>query len=187
MTEGCAAPIPFAALIEYWCGELDPEAEARIEEHFLGCEDCSATLEALAALAEGVRAAFAEGAVHAVISASFLDAMKQRGLRLREYPVAPGGSVHCTIAAGDDAVISRLTASLSGVTRLDLVSIDERGEPRFRLEDVPFDPSAGEVLFCPAAAPLKQLPAYVERFRLLAVEQHGERALGDYTFIHTPS
>ncbi|HKT20850.1 MAG TPA: hypothetical protein VJR47_22545 [Stellaceae bacterium] len=187
MTEGCAAPIPFAMLIEYWCGEIDGAAEARIEEHFLGCASCSARLDALAALAQGVRAAFAQGAVHAAISAPFLDEMKRQGLRVREYPVAPGESVHCTVAASDDAVISRLKASLAGIARLDLVSMNERGELRYRLEDIPFDPEAGEVLFCPATAALKGHPAYIDHFRLLAVGADGERAVGDYTFIHTPS
>jgi len=187
VTERCATPIAFAALVEYWCGELDAEAEARIEEHFLGCVSCSARLEVLAALAQGVRAAFAEGAVSAAISASLLDEMKRQGLRLREYQVAPGESVHCTIAASDDAVVSRLKAPLAGVARLDLVSMTEHGELRYRLEDIPFDPDAGEVIVCPAAAELKQRPAYTDHFRLLAVGEDGERTLGDYTFIHTPS
>ncbi|MGH7034157.1 MAG: hypothetical protein ACREFL_10540 [Stellaceae bacterium] len=43
------------------------------------------------------------------------------------------------------------------------------------------------MIFCPAAAALKQRPAYTDRFRLLAVGEDGERAIGDYTFIHTPS
>ena len=187
MTKSCAAPIPFAALVEYWCGELDAAAEARIEEHFLGCASCSAALQSLAALSSGVRAAFREGALHAAISAPFLEEMKRQGLRLREYRVAPGESVHCTIAASDDAVISRLQAPLVGIGRLDLVSMNERGELRYRLEDIPFDPEAGEVIFCPATAALKQHPVRIYRFRLLAVGADGERTLGDYTFIHTPS
>jgi len=42
------------------------------------------------------------------------------------------------------------------------------------------------VLFCPPAARLKQAPAFVQRIRLLAVDESGERAIGDYTFVHTP-
>lgn len=187
MSERCTAPISFAALVDYWCGELDSAAEARIEEHFLGCAACSERLEALAALAQGVRAAFAEGAVAVAISVPFLEEMKRQGLRLREYRVAPGESVHCTIAASDDAVISRLKAALTGIGRLDLVSMNERGELRYRLEDIPFDPEAGEVIVCPAAAMLKQRPAYTDHFRLLAIGEDGERAIGDYIFIHTPS
>jgi hypothetical protein len=187
VSERCAAPIPFAKLVEYWCGELDAAAEAPIEEHLLGCTACSAALESLAALANGVRAAFREGALHAAISASFLDEMKRQALRVHEYPVAPGESVHCTIASDDDAVVSRLKAPLAGIGRLDLVSMNERGELLFRLEDIPFDPDAGEVIFCPAVAALKRHPAYTDHVRLLAVGDDGERAVGEYTFIHTPS
>ena len=33
-----------------------------------------------------------------VVSEPFVEAMKQAGLRLREYRLEPGGSVNCTIA-----------------------------------------------------------------------------------------
>lgn len=186
MIPPCAAPIPFGTLVEYWLGELEADAEQRVEEHFLGCTSCSALLEALAELHQGVRAAFERGAIGAVISVPFLETMKEHGMKLREYPVAPGGSVHCTIAATDDAVIGRLRAPLAGLGRVDLVALDEAGAKLFRLDDVPFDPATNEVLFCPAAAALKQMPAHTERLRLLAVEDEGERAIADYTFFHAP-
>lgn len=187
MIRPCAEPVPFGTLIEYWFGELTADTEQRVEEHFLGCPDCSGQLEALAQLSQGVRAAFERGAIHAVISASFLEQMKQHDMRVREYPVSSGGSVHCTIAADDDAVVARLKASLSGIARVDLVGMNEEGEIRFRLPDIPFDSRADEVLFCPSAAALKKLPAHTDRVRLLAVEPEGEHPIGDYTFIHAPS
>ena len=185
MSRSCAAPVPFAALIEYWLGEPGAEAEERIEEHLLGCAHCSAELEALAELGQGLRATFEKGAIHAVISVPFLATMKERGMRLREYPVSPGESVHCTITAADDAVIGRLKAPLAGLGRVDVVIMDEGGVPLFRFDDVPFDPATGEVLICPAAAALKKMPAHTERVRLLAVGPEGERVIGDYTFFHT--
>jgi anti-sigma factor RsiW len=170
----------FATLVDYWFGDLEPEREAAFEEHLFGCEECTAELEALAALGAAVRGAFREGAVRAVISHALLEAMKKEGLRLREYAVAPGGSVNCTITGSDDFVVSRLAAPLAGVRRVDLVSSGER------FEDVPFDAGAGEVLVVPAPAPLKRRGAFTTRMQLLAVEAAGERLLGDYTFIHTP-
>jgi hypothetical protein len=107
--------------------------------------------------------------------------MKRERLRLREYAVAPGGSVNCTIAASDDFVVSRLSAPLAGVRRVDLISAGER------FEDVPFDADAGEVLVIPAAALLKRRGAFTNPMRLVAVEGGKERVLGDYTFVHTPS
>jgi hypothetical protein len=170
-----------ATLIDYWFGDLPPNSEAAFEEHLFGCAECTAKLEQLAALGAGVRAAWRAGAVQAVIPSALLDAMKRTELRLREYRVAPGESVNCTMAVDDDFVISRLAAPLEGVRRVDLVTSEGR------LEDVPFDAAAGEVLSCPHPAQLKRAGAYTFRVRMLAVEDGGERVLGDYTFVHTPS
>jgi hypothetical protein len=185
MTATCTAPVPFPTLVDYWFGDLAPTEEERVDEHLFGCARCSGQLGSLTRLGAGVRSAFLGGAVPAVITPELLRAMKQQGLRLREYPVAPGGSVHCTISTSDDGVVSRLTAPLAGVTRLDLVVVNEPG--RGRLSDIPFEPSLSEVLFCPSAAGLKQAPAHTQILRLLAVEPGGERPIGDYTFVHTPS
>lgn len=57
---------------------------------------------------------------------------------------------------------------------------------QWRLADVPFDPEAGEVLSLPSAVALRKLPANTLRVELVAVDETGERPLGDYTFAHTP-
>ena len=183
----CAAPIEFEKLVAWWLGEL-PEADAgTLEEHLFGCAHCTRRMEALVALADGVRAAVRGGRVGIVVSAPFVEVMKRSGMRLREYRVAPGESVNCTLRADEDAVISRFGGSLAGVTRLDVVqrvSVGGVDEPEVRFEDVPFDPAAGEVLHLPPAAVLKAMPAHTVRVRLIAV---GEAPLGEYTFVHTPS
>lgn len=181
----CSTPISFEALVDYWFGELAANEEERVEEHLLACAVCSRRLGRLVTLGAGIRSAFRNGAVGAVIAPALLDEMKREGLRLREYPVGPGGSVNCTISASDDAVVSRLRVNLAGANRVDLELLSELGAGR--LSDIPFEPSADEVLFCPPATRLKQAPAFVQRIRLLAVDESGERAIGDYTFVHTPS
>lgn len=182
----CGAPLPFATLVDYWFGELAREEGERLEEHFFACAHCAARLEELAALSGGIRAAFAGGALHAVISPAVLAKMQGEKLRLREYHLAPGGSVQCTIDAADDFVVSRLAASLAGVKRLDLEHQVEGG-PAQRFEDIPFDAAAGEVLFCPSAAALRRKPAHTARVRLIAHGEGAQRTLGEYTFDHTPS
>ncbi len=181
--------IPWEALLAWWLGET-PQAEAEaLEEHFFGCAACARRLEELGALAEGVRGAVRAGTVGMVISAPFLARMKAEGMRVREYLLAPGGSVNCTIHAEDDALVSRIRAPLAGVKRLDAIQVLEvagRSEPEIRLEDVPFDPAAEEVLFVPPAAWVKTMPAHTFRVRLVSVDGAAERALGDYTFVHTP-
>jgi hypothetical protein len=186
MRPSCTQPVPFGTLVAYWFGELGEEAEQRVEEHVLGCSHCSCELAWLAQLGDGVRLAFWRGHVRAVISAPFLESMKEHGMRFREYPVSPGGRVDCTIGAADDAVVGRLKAPLSGIARIDLVCRNEKDDVRFRLRDIPVDPPTGEVLFCPAAATLKRMRAHTDRIQLLAVEADGDRPIADYTFVHTP-
>jgi len=181
--------ISLETLIAYWLGELPAAAEEPLEEHLFACAGCSARLEELAALAAGIRAAVREGRVHAVISAPFLELLRRQGLRIREYRVPAGGRVDCTLRADDDAVVSRMQAPLAGAKRVDALQRLELGGEVFetRLEDVPFDPAAGEVLNLPSAAGLRKLPAHTLRVRLVAVDEAGERPLGEYTFAHTPA
>ena len=186
----CAEPIEFEALVAYWVGELPTAAEARIEEHLFGCAHCTRRVEELAALAYGIRAVVRRGAVQAVITPPFLEFMKQQGMRIREYRLAPGERVACTIRADDDAVVGRLQAPLAGVKRVDALHSLDFGDgqvQQWRAEDLPFDASTGEVLSLPSAEALKRSPAHTLCVRLLAVDESGERPLGEYTFAHTPS
>ena len=183
----CENPIGLETLLAYWLGEVPEKSEAMLEEHLFGCAHCTKRLEGLASLAAGVRAAVKDGRVTLVVSARFVEAMKQAGLALREYRLGPGGSVNCTIGADDDAVISRLEAPLAGVERVDLVRAQGGGESEIRVADVPFDPQTGEVLVVPSAAWLKTMPAFTMRMRLIAVGQAGESQIGEYTFNHSPS
>ncbi len=183
-------PIDFERLAAYWLGELAGGEEEKLEEHVFACAHCAARLEWLAALSSGVRATVRAGVFGGVVSAPFVEAMKRAGMRLREYRVGPGMTANCTLRADEDAVVSRIRAPLAGVKRVDAVRRLELGgveQPEERLEDVPFDPASGEVLFLPSAAWVRKMPAMRQRVRLVSVEQEGERVLGEYTFAHTPS
>ena len=182
----CRNPIDFETLVAYWLGEVAAAREEMLEEHLFVCAHCTRRLEELVALASGVRAAVQDGKVTLVASEPFVEAMKQAGLRLREYRIESGGSVNCTIRTDDDAVISRLRAPLAGVQRLDVVRM-RGGAPETRVADVPFDAETGEVLIIPSAAWLKTMPAFTMRMQLIAVDEAGETQIGDYTFNHSPS
>jgi hypothetical protein len=182
----CAGPIPLGTLLEYWLGELDEAREGRLDEHLLGCCDCSANLQSLVDIAGEVRAAVRAGAVHAVLTDAFLKRLAAQGLRLREYRVPHNGSVYCTVAPEDDLLITRLDAPLAGVERLDLERLRGEGEILERLRDVPFDAAAGEVVIAERMERMRALPASTLRMRLLAVGPSGERLVGEYTFNHTP-
>ena len=160
----------------YWLGELPVGAAAPIEEHIFG-----------SAL---IRVVVRNGGVGVVITQPFLEHMKSEGMRIREYRLAPGERVACTIRADDDAVVSRLQVALAGVKRVDALHSLDLGDghlQQWRLQDLPFDQSAGEVLALPSAEEFRKLPAHIFRVRLVATEESGERTLGEYTFAHTPS
>ena len=185
MNAPCRTPIADEALLDWWGSDLTNPERARLEEHLLSCEACAARVAASARLFQGVRDLVRRGDLPVVVLPSVVDLLRREGRRIHEYRVAPGRGVQCTVGPDDDVVLARLSADLHDVVRLDLVSrIDDGAE--YRLPDLPFDSSAGEVVLAPSADILRARPAQVERMRLLAVGPEGDRLLGEYTFTHTP-
>jgi hypothetical protein len=183
----CSRPLDLAVLIDYWLGDLAPDEEERGEEHLLGCASCSDRLRDLVALTGGVRSLTNFGVVRAVVTSAFLDRLIGDGLRVREYRLAPGGSVQCTVTPSDDLVAARLAADLRGVERIDLVRCDAEGREENRLKDIPVSASAQEVVLLERIDRIRALPACVQRVKLVASDADGERLLAEYTFIHTPA
>lgn len=180
----CARPIDYEKLTAWWLGELEDGA---LDEHLLACAHCAKRAEALAACAQGIKALVRRGRLAIALTPGFLDYLKNEGYRIREYPARPGDTIHCTIRAEDDAVLSRLKAPLAGASRVDALHSVELGgrTERRRVEDVPFDAQAGEVLLMPSSTELRKMPAHTWRVQLVAVQESGERKLGEYTFQHT--
>ena len=182
----CPTPIEARALADYWFGELDVPNEERLEEHLFGCAACSRRLHEIAALGEGVRQLAGQGLVHVVITPSFLRAAARNGLRVREYALAPGEQVACTVTPDDDLVVARLCADFAGVATVDL-RCQVEGFPEQRIEDVPVDPGSRELIVSQAMPTLRALGPSVTRLRLVARRGSEERLLGEYVFNHTPA
>jgi anti-sigma factor RsiW len=182
----CPEPLDTRVLADYWFGELPAPDQDRVEEHLMECHDCSRSLRELVAIGDGVRRLTHQGALHVVVSPSFLEAASRRGLRVREYRVPPGGRVACTVTAEDDLLVSRLQGDFSGVTRLDLVAQTE-GQPEERVEDLPVNPSAHELIVAQAMPAMRAMGSCVVHLRLVAADPNGDRVLGEYTFAHTSS
>lgn len=178
---GCAEPLEFATLVDYWFGDLLAADAERVEEHLFACARCESELRALAAFGEGVRRIAHQGAVAVVVTPSFLEAASRAGLRIREYVVPAGGRVNCTVTAQDDLLVSRMRADLTGVSRVDVVAQIE-GQPESRLEDVPISTAAGELIMVQAMPWVRAMGHTVFHVRLAT----GERVLGEYTFTHRP-
>lgn len=173
-------------LLAYWLGELNALDEARLDEHLFTCAACTARLEALVALGAAIRREALRGYFGFVVPGSFVGRMKDAGLTIREYPVGPGGSVNCTIAPGDDFVVSILRAPLEGVQQLDLL-MEQVTIGTQRLRDVPFDPKTDRVMVVPSATFLRSLGHSEHRMTLVAVDGAVDRVIGEYTFNHSPS
>jgi hypothetical protein len=173
-------------LTDYWLGALTPDEEAHVEEHFLGCADCSLALEEVAALASGIRKLAAEASLTMIVSPEFLRRAAENGMRIREYPVAPGGSVACTVTPEDDFLIGRLAVDLRGASRVDLSICDESGIELARLVNIPFDVASGAVVWQQSITYAKAAPSGSMVARLFSVQEPStERLLGEYSFIHT--
>jgi hypothetical protein len=175
---------PDETLLAYWLDELDPDEAAEVEAHLFECDDCGARLRELLRLRDAVKREFLAGPVSSAVGTEFIGGLRDDGLRVREYALAPGGSVACTVAPDDDLVVARLGADLAGVRQLD-VEYDDAGGVR-RSRHIPFDAAQGEVTLVAPTAVLKSLGVSTQVMRLYAVTLDSERLLGEYTFNHSP-
>jgi hypothetical protein len=174
-------------LLGYWLDDADAAATDAVDEHLMQCDACGRLLDGLIALGDGVRVAFRAGAVSAVTSAAFVDRLAEEGMKVREYRLAHNGSVNCTVAPEDELLVSHLEAPLQGIERLDaLAELSIAPGVQHKLEDIPFDPQVGEVLYVSKLAEVRKLPAHTAKITLLAVASRGTREVGRYTFHHLP-
>ena len=51
----CSAPLAWADLVQYWAGDLEPDATDRVDEHLMGCATCSAQAARVAAVVSALR------------------------------------------------------------------------------------------------------------------------------------
>jgi hypothetical protein len=175
------------ALLDYWLDDSDAAANAAIDEHLMQCEACGRALDDLVALGDGVRAAFRSGAVSAMASDAFLKRLVDHGVQVREYRLPPDGSVNCTVAPDDELLVAHLETPLQDVDRLDaVVTLSFAPDVQHRLQDVPFDARAGEVLWMPKFGLVRNAPAHTAEVTLLSVDPGGANELGRYTFHHQP-
>lgn len=174
--------IGLAALVDYW---FDAQEASALEAHLLACDECAGQLAWIVGLADAIPGIARRGDAMVVMTSAMLDRLAAGGVRIREYRLRAGGSVNCTIAPADDLVVARLEAPLAGVDRLDFV-FSPAGGPAHRLEDVPFDPSSGEVVIAQYTPRLRALGHSTEVAQLVAVGARGDAVIGEYTFNHSP-
>jgi len=183
----CTSPLEPGLLADYWTALL-PEAEVEsVEEHLLACDECGERLRHVMALVNGVRAVARQGTIRLVVSDAFVRRGMEEGLRVRQYELSAGGSVHCTVTEDDDWLISRLTADLGASTRVDMSLCDASGVERLRLKDVPIGEGRRDVVYQESMAFAKASGTQTLHVRLIDVGKDGERVLAEYDFHHTRS
>lgn len=182
----CPNPIDAAVLMDYWLAALSPQEEDAVEQHLMMCDQCGDRLRGVIALAESLRGLARSGSLSVIVSDQFVSHAVEAGLRVREYAATRGDSIQCTVAADDDLLLARLSADLTGASRVDLSWRDPRGIERHRMVDIPVDGKSGTVILQQSITWAKASPTSSMTARLLAVDEHaGERVLGEYTFNHT--
>jgi hypothetical protein len=171
--------------MDYWLAALSPPEEDAVEQHLMTCDQCGDRLRVIA-LAESLRVLARSGSLNVIVSDQFVQHATETGMRVREYAPKRGESIQCAVAADDDLLLARLSADLTGASRVDLSWRDPRGIERQRMEDIPIGADAGTVILQQSISWAKASPTSSMTARLLAVDEHGgEHVLGEYTFNHT--
>ena len=161
-------------------GELPASEAEEIEEHLLGCADCSAYADWLGALGDGVRTLSRTGRIELVATVSVVSRLDADGLPMRRYHLRPGEIVPCSIA-DETYNLVQLDADLSAGGRIDGVLLGPGGIPLQRFDDIPYDPAAGTVFVIARGDQIRALPSILMTIRLL----RGDELLGEYRLDHT--
>jgi hypothetical protein len=161
-----------------------PEHEAlEVEEHVLGCDGCAAILEGILDLGDRIAEVTRSGGAFLLAGPTLVERLVRDRMVTRTYRASPGGQVHCTVDAGDVYTAMHLALDTRGLRRIDLLYGAASGG--YRIDDVPFDPDGGEVVFVQPAEYLRTLPTERKTIRLIAVDDAGERVVGEYVLNHT--
>jgi len=180
----CRAPIPEAALLDYWAHDLAAGDETeRIETHLFACVDCAARLEHLAALGIGLVTLVEQGRVSGVMTRTILNRLQRGGAHVRMFSLMPGETVPCATFPGDDLVVAALRADFSGIEAVTLSVTGAGGSPLARFEDVPVSGPGGEVLWATSAAVVREMPSMRMEITLASTGATGGE-LGRYVLEH---
>jgi hypothetical protein len=160
-------------------GELTGDADAEVEEHLLSCGVCAARCASLVRLGPAIAELVRAGAVTMPVTRALVEQLDAEGLITRRYALEPDEPVPCSIGPEDIYSLTTYAVDLAGASRVDLI---RQGQ---RLPDIPFDAAAGRVYMLTRAEALRRVPSTRLHLRLLAVDEAGERTLGDYALDHT--
>ena len=154
MSRPCPTPIAWETLVAYWADDLEAGEQDALEGHLMACGQCSAQSGRVSAITERLRRA-----VPPVLSPEQLAALRARGLRIRENPIAPGEVSRPRIVSDVDVFLHRLGGL--DLARAERVSFEMRAEGTdhvmISIDDAPFD-RAGNAVLVACHAHYSELP-----------------------------
>lgn len=180
----CPSPIGFAAVVDYWAGDLTQAEEDRIEEHVFTCGDCARELAAAQALARGVTELARQGRLLAVVTDTILNRLAADGVRIRMFTLEGSEVVPCAVWADDDLVVSRIRGDFADVNAVTIATRQASGEEISVLSDVAVRPGQREILNAFPAAQLRTLPATRVLVTVTGRSESGQRTIAEYTLEH---
>lgn len=179
MSSGCAQPIAWEVLVDYWAGDCDLARADELEEHLMGCGICSATSARIASLTETLR-----GLIPPLLSRERLQRLYAQGLRITENPMRPGERKKVTFPADVDVLVHKLTGlAVSAHSRIDFaLRVESTGRELVSIADAPFDAETGSVLLA-CQQHNASLP-HDTVAEIVAHDESGETRLFRYTILH---
>ena len=175
-----AHPIAFEALVADWARDLASDEEDALELHVMGCAECTASSERVAAIAVSVRAL-----IPPLITGPQVAALRARGLRIEENPMVPGERKAVVFRREVDVLLHRLGGlDLANAAEVSVTVRDEdTGDVIYEEPRAPFDAENGEVL----VACQRHFAAYPPNvlFEVRAVGPGAEPRVARYMIPHT--
>src|SRR4029077_11457890 len=163
--------------------ELDEAEVATVDEHLFGCDSCAAATQRLAKVVGTLREK-----LPFVISHAHRERLEAAGTRIAvtnvEPTLDPTLRPSARFTPNVDLLVFALHGNVSTAGAVEVHIASPTGEPRYVLEDVPFDRQSGEVLIACQRHFEGMFPAGDPIFSLHAVEAGKRRAVGDYVVTH---
>lgn len=167
-------------LLAYWSDDLPVDEEVLAEEHLMACETCSQSSARIAAVVQALRTS-----VPPIITSRDVQRLRERGVRIAENAVRPGGRITAVFRKDTDILLHVLEGlplqDLSAVD-VDLLSESTGERPLLRMEAVPFTPEEGRVLVACQRHFTGTPPDVV--FVVHGRRASGREELGRFTVVH---
>lgn len=189
MTSSCPLHVSLDDLLAYQLGESDPAARDGLEDHVFECRACGEGLVWLEGLASVVHEQVSSGSLTFEATNGFVARAVASGLQVREYSIAPGGAVRCTVAPDDALVVVRLHVPfLEGDEAVDLlveaIELPTGTSTRAITADLRGDRRSEQVILAHAGATIRRYADSEWTLHARVRGRDGERLYGPYAMHH---